>query len=896
MKQKFFSILLFMFACLSGYASARIYTDQKYYDGSKWQYHKIILINGGDAVCLYNEDTGKSMLFKVSISFLGTNYYTENKYRWSEEDVLNDCQEAWEKYLIECPEEVNYCHVGLSASYMAKQMAMKSRGMPQGNFEDSKVNTAPSRTRTAEEEKPYEFEIEVIGQKAFADCSTLEEVTLSESVKAIWGGAFMNCKNLTKVTLPESLEYIGPLAFANCTSLKSIKIPSSVKVIDLMAFYGCTSLESVEIPESVIYVGAATFQDCTSLGSAKVKASVDKVEMDLFKGCSSLKSIDLPNTVDYIDWCAFLDCSNLETVNGAENIDSINYYAFGNCSKLENIPVFNNLKEIKDRAFEGCTSLKKFTFPNTLEKIGDDAFQTCDLSECTFGDQMSLETIGEAAFISTKLKSFNIPNTVTSVGALTFANCYDLKTATLSSKMTSIGRRMFAECFSLESITIPASIKTIDQGAFDDCTSLGKIVSLISNPTQTVIETVTGYNVFPPATLYVPAGTRRTYLNTDGWKEFPVIREGDGTWPENAIVFADSKNESVCVNSFDTNDDGYLSYTEAAAVKVLYCSFPTSITSFEELGYFTGLEEIGENAFDGCQNLKSFVIPDGVTTIGSRAFRYCKGLTSLTIGKDVTTIGNGAFTSCKGLTEVVIPEGVTTIGEEVFWWCSNLASITIPSTVTSIGQYAFEECSSLTKVNISDIAAWCRLNLNEAWNNPLLYAHHLYLNGQEVTDLVIPEGVTSIGAGTFKRCDGLVSISIPSSVTAIGERAFYESNNVISIYSYIENPFVISNVFDIPMLYSQTTLYVPAGKYSAYKNTNEWRNFGKVKEMVSTVLGDANGDGVVNQKDIEAIADYIVTGNIENFIFNNANVNGDNVVNAADIVELITRISNQQKD
>ena len=103
-----------------------------------------------------------------------------------------------------------------------------------------------------------------------------------------------------------------------------------------------------------------------------------------------------------------------------------------------------------------------------------------------------------------------------------------------------------------------------------------------------------------------------------------------------------------------------------------------------------------------------------------------------------------------------------------------MASVTIGNSVTSIGDNAFRGCSGLNKVIILDIVAWCRISFASAPSSPLYYAHHLYRdNDTEITDLVIPNSVTSISFVAFYGCTGLKSVTIPNSVTSIGNSAFY---------------------------------------------------------------------------------------------------------------------------
>lgn len=407
------------------------------------------------------------------------------------------------------------------------------------------------------------------------------------------------------------------------------------------------------------------------------------------------------------------------------------------------------------------------------------------------------------------------------------------------------------------------------------------------------------------------------------------------------ITFADVNVKALCVANWDTDGDGELSEAEAAAVTNLGEVFKenTTITSFEELQYFTGLSEIPDNAFNGCTNLQSILFPEGLTRIGASAFYNCSSLTSITLPSSLTSTGNDSFRNCTGLTAVHIsdfdafcrisfgfyaplfyahrlylngeevtgeivfpdgitsvsnaifegctgitsvvipevvthvgqaalrscpnltsvtlpstvktiatdafrdnanlssinlPEGLTSIGENAFNGCSGLTSIAIPSSVTSIGN-AFWNCTGLTKAIYSSIEHLCSISFASGSGNPLLFAHHLYIGEQEITDLVIPSTVTSIGNSAFNGGSGITSVTLHSGVTSIGDYAFDNNWNLTTVIAYMATPPAINEQNFVNR--ANATLTVPYGSKAAYEAADYWKEFGTIVEMMTPATG-----------------------------------------------------------
>ena len=186
------------------------------------------------------------------------------------------------------------------------------------------------------------------------------------------------------------------------------------------------------------------------------------------------------------------------------------------------------------------------------------------------------------------------------------------------------------------------------------------------------------------------------------------------------------------------------------------------------------------NAYDyaQAQGIKNIILEEGITDIGFRAFSNMRDLVSVSFPSTLRSIGFAAFDGCVSLKEVYIKSGW--IGESAFINCTSLEKVTIGRNVTDMGISAFENCTALNSVFIEDLYAWCQIRFGGIHANPLEYAEHLYLNQEEVKDLVIPEGITKIPDFAFIH-GRLNSVVIPAGVTEIGEYAFSLCTGITSV-------------------------------------------------------------------------------------------------------------------
>ena len=512
--------------------------------------------------------------------------------------------------------------------------------------------------------------------------------------------------------------------------------------------------------------GAPWSQYKSKIKKVVIGEGVKSISDNAFHYYENLRSVSLPSTLTSIGEAAFWVCSSLQSITLPNNLTHIGLNAFRACHSLTQVLIPASVTNIDGSAFECCTGLTDVVFEgNSLEFGSGATFYDCTSLKNVFFNGTRADwtaSRGSSGSVLPAAAQIYYKNDLISSGT-----CGDNSSgSSVRWKLTKAGTLIitvgtgyteggiadfaygkapwYQDIYDsgIRCLIIGSGIKTIGSYAFADCTDLTEII--------------------------VPAG---------------VISIGDGAFQQNSgakrVVLPPS---TVYIGHGALRD----------------CSALTSVSLPDSMSNRLFLD-----MFEGCTNLKSVDIPDGITDIYEGDLASCPNWTdiyydnwgrvwnrvvsnvrdsipdrmnvhfkdniydsgscgenvtwTLTADGTLTISGTGAMTdytydsrspwySCRTyIKRVVMQQGVTSIGDHAFWDCSGLTSVTIPDGVTSIGDSAFSGCTALTSVTI-------------------------------------PGSVTSIGGGAFSGCTGLTSVTIPDSVTSIDGYAFSGCDSLTDVY------------------------------------------------------------------------------------------------------------------
>lgn len=405
-------------------------------------------------------------------------------------------------------------------------------------------------------------------------------------------------------------------------------------------------------------------------------------------------------------------------------VTAIRQFAFCRSSELTSVTIPEGVVSIGTYAFGLCPKLTTISIPNSVVEMGSGVFNETPWLEnqpdgILYAGKICYMYKGEMPLNS----SIEIKEGTVSIASDAFSGRDVMTSISIPEGVLYIGSGAFYGCSALTNVKLPNSIKRIGEhecvGAFESCASL----TTINIPTN--IEKIESQSFMLCSNL--------TTI----------------TIPEGATYIGNS---------------AFYGCTNLVSVKI-----PSTVT------------EIGDGCFGMCSSLTSIQLPENLTKIESSLFMACSGLTNVNIPQKVESIGSYAFSHCTSLNNIMLPDVVVEIGERAFDNCKKLSAVNIPSKLEKIGYLAFHECYGLSSVKLSNLNNWCNMDFMDYSDNPIFYASRLFIGDEEISHLIIPDGITSISKFCFVNCRSIHSLSIPSSVTNIGENAFEECINLKSV-------------------------------------------------------------------------------------------------------------------
>ena len=267
--------------------------------------------------------------------------------------------------------------------------------------------------------------------------------------------------------------------------------------------------------------------------------------------------------------------------------------------------------------------------------------------------------------------------------------------------------------------------------------------------------------------------------------------------------------ESASNAATQDSPDDYANLTEL--------TIPSTVTYEGNVYHVT---RIGHYAFGQCENLTSVDIPNSIKSIGIRAFSWCSALTSIVLKGGLENIESYAFEYCLGLENISLPNSLMTIGQNAFYntqWYKNQ-----PSGGVYVGNVFYKYKGDIPQ-NTSFVIKEGTVSIS-----PYAFVKENYHEDYSLVSVSIPNSVKVIGEGVFYRCRALTSILIPDGVTTIETLAFHYCKALNSVTcKAVEPPVLGSSVFSVVPL-TDATLYVPAESVDAYKNADQWKDFGQI--------------------------------------------------------------------
>lgn len=682
-----------------------------------------------------------------------------------------------------------------------------------------------------------------IADSAFVDCRNIVKVILPETIISIGNEAFTGCASLESIYIPDGVEKIGDYAFAKCTSLKNISIPKGVKVVPEGLFSGCKALEGVEMHDGITAIASEAFMYCSSLGNVEIPQNVTVIGKSAFDSCTSLESVEIPDGVVSINSRAFYGCNNIGGVYIPASVTDIGDYAFKECKLLDTVRYGGTIEQwkyiimgaewnsngiqwtiycsdgeifydkngkIKSDSISGVIGDNKLAFSYATNSdiasvvgIGENTSSHVVIPEA-FGER-TVTKINYAAFDGVEsIESITIADTVSQVGFYILKDCTSLTSVNFGSGLKKIGVGMFYGCTGLVSITVPPNVTEMQEQAFRNCKNLQSVIFEGSSMKLgsdaflgcTQLDTIvfmgtmdSWVNVNNPI-IALPTNKITVYC-TDGILNYNRCALTEAIAASAGLEYAKQDNGSYIVDKKGTCTDS----------EVIISNF---------VSYATGIgcvTEIDNSAFATDSDIKSVIIPYGITSIGNYAFSLCSALETVIMFPTVENINVSAFGDCTSLKSIVF-KGTSdewlNISKGDNWFSGTSGLIVVCTDITieydnvgniigpidliqsegfELSEWGYDNNNPLYAITSIGSCADTDLTINKTSDGDIIAAISAgaFINCQQIESVVLSKHVQEIGSLAFSGCENLVTIEIGNKNIVIGDNAFEGCTNLKTI-------------------------------------------------------------------------------------------------------------------
>ena len=749
---------------------------------------------------------------------------------------------------------------------------------------------------TSLKEINFEDGLESLGDRTFYGCSSLKSVTIPDCITTIGEECFANCDNLksmllTSATPPTCNNSLGlaedatiyvesslvdiyntadvwqnytiaaregyPAGeYTTSDGYKYIYYPYSLKATLIANNYNSNA--TFTVPKSfekdgetytVNAIGENCFTGCDFINEIAIPSNINSVAANCFDGCNALKSVMMEGatppsstSVIYLPNSAviYVDDANLQAYKAS---DTWNQNAIK--SKMEYAG-----QEVEEGGFkyllypyagEACLLQNNYDKPEpisipstftsggktyTVTAIGNDCFKDCArITSITIPE--SVIRLGDQCFAGCSgITAITIPNSITSWGEYCFLGCGGLKDITLSDGLTSIGKYAFYNCGALKAITIPESITSIGEGVFADCYEMEKILMTSATPPTCS----GGLGLRDEAKVYVPEDVVDIYQGTDYWNSCNIVSRAEYPMGDYVIgglkytLYPYSQKATLVANNYsDTKID-----------------IPGSVT-YDGVSYT--VEKIADNCFYGCENLTEVILPETIVSIGDNCFGECKALTTVLSLASTPPVCTGNLALSSNAKVYVANEDIETYQNDSKWGQSKVESYDkfAVETIADRGEFKYRlypftlkatllgnSYSNSTTIEVPETTIYDGKTYQVTG-----IGKYCFYTCSSVTEIVLPNTITTIEDWAFAECSSLVKLTLPENVTNIGQNVFKKTSKLENIKCLATTP--PSCTGDL-LFKDGATIYVPSESVDTYKRTMYWEMY-EIKSVDEFVDG-----------------------------------------------------------